>query len=880
MRLLNLLKKGTILATFTLMANFGFGQSAVVTLRPTHIDLTSATNESAVLMTLSGYSQDDARYKLYNGTTQHYCWDPATSQFITATAYSSNPLIPGTPTTSTTFWIPFQIGTNPLTAASYRDRLGPSYATPNYQTVALPAATAITTPVIIDNADITFTTWNTYAAKYVILGYDQIVGGTLIAATSSAITTGAFSLIIPDGIAIKRIEVRTLLNALVEEVTGTWPASNSVFSPIITPGTSTFYNPYSVNVSITSGTEDALIYYTIDGSDPDESSTLYEGSFSISETTTVKAKAYKAGLDASTITTSTLTFVDPDGYAFDIAELRGKTADATSVYYLYSEAVLVYGRVARNQKYVQDATASILIDDNDNIIKTEYNVGDGISGIAGKLSLFNGMLQFVPVQDPGAATSTGNAIVIEDKTLASLTEADQAKLIRVSDVTFADYEGGTGVFTIAQDFPISDPSKGTAKFRTTFSEADYINQPLPLVSLELVAFVNYDATAGFRLTARNSDDFTFTGINDIINFTFPESVSTVINSEEGTVIVKVITNTDLSLLTPTITISAGATIDPASGVAQNFTSAVVYTVTAANGVDQKVWNVIVSHEDLVHIFDIQYTTATPADSPYKDQIVATSGIVTAYHYAWSGETQNYLGYFIQNGTGAWNGIRVFNSSTTNRPNIGDLVRIKGTVRENFENTQIESITNENVILSTGNSLPAVSVTTTLDASSEKWEGVLIKVENANCTNADAGFGMAAVNDGSGQLLVDDDIYKHTFTTGSNYNVTGIGYYSYDAYKILPRSAADVTLATSTPTNDWRNSISTYPNPFSSAITIDNVSSVSRISVSNLIGQQVISVKLNGENRIELSTENFAQGIYLITIENAKGEKVVRKMVKK
>lgn len=880
MRLLNLLKKGTILATFTLMANLGFGQSAVVTLRPSHIDITSATNESAVLMTLSSYSQDDAKYKLYNALTQHYCWDPATGAFITATGYADNPRVPGTPTTSTTFWIPFQVGTNLTTSASYRDRLGPTYVSPNYQTIALPAATAITTPVIIGNADVTFSTWSTYSEKYVILGYNETVGGTLIAATSSALTSGAFSLIIPDGIAIKRIEVRTLLNVLVEEVTGTWPASNSVFSPIITPGTSTYYNPYTATVSITSGTEDAMIYYTLDGNDPDETSTLYEGSFDITETTTIKAKAYKSGLDASTITTSTITFVDPDGYAFDIAELRSKTADATSVYYLFSEAILAYGRVARNQKYMQDATASILIDDNANIIKTTYNNGDGITGIAGTLSFFAGMLQFVPVQDPGAATSTGNAIVIEDKTLASLTEADQAKLIRVSDVTFSDYEGGTGVFTIAQDFPISDASKGAAKFRTTFSESDYINQPIPLVEVELIAFVNYDATAGFRLTARNSDDFTFTGTNDIINFTFPQSVSTTIDAEAGTVSAKVVSGTNLSSLTPAITISAGATIDPESGVAQDFSSSVVYTVTAANGIDQKVWTVTVSYETLVPIYDIQYTTATPADSPYKDQIVATSGIVTGYHYAWSGETQNYVGYFLQDGEGAWNGIRVFNSSTSNRPNVGDLVRIKGTVKEQFENTEFNSTTSENVILSTGNAIPAAAVATTLDANTEKWEGVLVKVENVTCTNADAGYGTAIVDDGSGTLILDDDNYNFTLTLNAHYNVTGIMYYSYSERKMIPRSADDVTWATSTPTNDWKNSISTYPNPFGSVIYIDNASTATRISVSNLTGQQVVSVKLNGQNRIGLSTENFAQGIYLITIENANGEKVVRKMVKK
>jgi len=51
----------------------------------------------------------------------------------------------------------------------------------------------------------------------------------------------------------------------------------------------------------------------------------------------------------------------------------------------------------------------------------------------------------------------------------------------------------------------------------------------------------------------------------------------------NTVTVNVPVGTNLLSLTPTITISAGATILPASGSAQNFTNPVLYTVTAADG---------------------------------------------------------------------------------------------------------------------------------------------------------------------------------------------------------------------------------------------------------------------------------------------------------
>ena len=54
--------------------------------------------------------------------------------------------------------------------------------------------------------------------------------------------------------------------------------------------------PFSDSTEVTmSGPEDADIYYTTDGSTPNAQSTLYEGGFTLSDTTTVKAIAIKNG---------------------------------------------------------------------------------------------------------------------------------------------------------------------------------------------------------------------------------------------------------------------------------------------------------------------------------------------------------------------------------------------------------------------------------------------------------------------------------------------------------------------------------------------------------------------------------------------------------
>ena len=55
-------------------------------------------------------------------------------------------------------------------------------------------------------------------------------------------------------------------------------------------------NPFTESTEVTmSGPEDAEIYYTTDGSTPTAQSTLYEGGFTLSDTTTVKASAIKNG---------------------------------------------------------------------------------------------------------------------------------------------------------------------------------------------------------------------------------------------------------------------------------------------------------------------------------------------------------------------------------------------------------------------------------------------------------------------------------------------------------------------------------------------------------------------------------------------------------
>ena len=92
----------------------------------------------------------------------------------------------------------------------------------------------------------------------------------------------------------------------------TWDASNvveAVAQPVISPEAAEFKEGDNVTVTITTETEGATIYYTLDGSDPTTDSYEYNEAITISATTTVKAIAVKKDLQNSAIATKIFTRV-------------------------------------------------------------------------------------------------------------------------------------------------------------------------------------------------------------------------------------------------------------------------------------------------------------------------------------------------------------------------------------------------------------------------------------------------------------------------------------------------------------------------------------------------------------------------------------------
>ncbi len=272
--------------------------------------------------------------------------------------------------------------------------------------------------------------------------------------------------------------------------------------------------------------------------------------------------------------------------------------------------------------------------------------------------------------------------------------------------------------------------------------------------------------------------------------------------------------------------------------------------------------------DEVSIYEIQYATEDPYISPLESNVVTTRGIVTGVFTAGANEGR----FFIQDGTGAWNGIYVYDNSV--EVALGDSVLVTGTVDEYFTLTELTTVL-EVLIISSDNTLPDPVEVTTLDSHMEEYEGVLLHVTNALCTNDDAGFGQFEVNDETGALLIDDDMFAYTSAIGTYYSITGVASFAFDEIKIFPRMIEDIEVTGHSGLVENENIFSIYPNPSEDLITL-KVATDASVIIYNLAGAIVFTANSN-VNTIDVSS--FDAGVYQIVVTQNETVSTQRLMVK-
>jgi GH18 family chitinase/chitodextrinase len=96
---------------------------------------------------------------------------------------------------------------------------------------------------------------------------------------------------------------------------------DTVASPVFSPAGGTYQSPQVV--TITCSTAGATIRYTTNGSEPNQSSAAYTGPITVSSTTVIKAKAFKAGMNDSPTVTATYTIGGDPGGSHDGFKIVG-----------------------------------------------------------------------------------------------------------------------------------------------------------------------------------------------------------------------------------------------------------------------------------------------------------------------------------------------------------------------------------------------------------------------------------------------------------------------------------------------------------------------------------------------------------------------------
>ena len=126
---------------------------------------------------------------------------------------------------------------------------------------------------------------------------------------------------------------------------------------------------------------------------------------------------------------------------------------------------------------------------------------------------------------------------------------------------------------------------------------------------------------------------------NIITFTLSaQKNQSTISTSMHTVAITVVNGTDVTALEPTITMDYGATINPTSGTARNFTNPIDYTVTSLGTDSTQVWHVTVTiaDPDAPTVSTSTVTTYNAGSATLVGTIVSDGATtITASGFVWS-----------------------------------------------------------------------------------------------------------------------------------------------------------------------------------------------------------------------------------------------------
>ena len=88
------------------------------------------------------------------------------------------------------------------------------------------------------------------------------------------------------------------------------------------------------------------------------------------------------------------------------------------------------------------------------------------------------------------------------------------------------------------------------------------------------------------------------------------------------------------------------------------------------------------------------------------------------------------------------------------------------------------------------------------------------------------------------------------------------------------NVANTTVSALSNQNFTFNDFKFYPNPVKNNITISNASLIQEIEITSLLGQKILTKKIN-ELQTELNLSELANGVYFVKVRSEGQEKIVK-----
>lgn len=265
-----------------------------------------------------------------------------------------------------------------------------------------------------------------------------------------------------NGSAITSVAISTPKRAYITSVTIVEGEAPKVLAPTIS-GTTPFLG--TTTVTLACETQDAKIYYTLDGNDPTASSTAYAEPFTLDATTKVKAIAIK-GADKSSVVTKTFEAIP---VVADIATLNALPDKA--LFALGGETTVVAIPDSR-YLYIKDATGSSLIYGASDAATLEP--GQHIAANwTGSVSYFNKLFEAVPSSALTAVEGVKDEVTFDEFAPADIVAAKMNKVGVLKNVHYYITAEASGKAKANYEFETEDGTiiKGYDQFSKNLEQA-------------------------------------------------------------------------------------------------------------------------------------------------------------------------------------------------------------------------------------------------------------------------------------------------------------------------------------------------------------------------------------------------------------------------